>query len=49
MITEKTAARSKKANDGNRYWHEVTAGTEITTGTEQAGAESEKSREKRSG
>ena len=49
MITEKTAARSKKADAGNRHWHEVAAGTEITTRTEQAGAEREKPREKRGG
>ena len=36
MITEKTAARSKKADAGNRHWYEVAAGTEITTRTEQA-------------
>ncbi len=29
---------SKKADAGNRHWHKIAAGIEITAGTEQAGA-----------
>ena len=47
--SEKTAARSKKADAGDRHWYEVAAGTEITTRTEQAGTESSRPREKRGG
>ena len=36
--SETDAARSEKADDGNRHRHKITAGIEITAGTEQTGA-----------
>ena len=38
---------SKEADAGNRHWYKIATGVEITTGTEQAGTQREKTQEKR--
>jgi len=43
----KDAAGSKEADAGNRHWYKIATGVEITTGTEQAGTQREKTQEKR--
>ena len=40
-------AGSKEADAGNRHWYKIATGVEITTGTEQAGTQREKTQEKR--
>ena len=45
--SETDAAESKEADAGNRHWYKIATGVEITTGTEQAGTQREKTQEKR--
>jgi Protein of unknown function (DUF2992). len=45
--SETDAAGSKEADAGNRHWYKIATGVEITTGTEQAGTQREKTQEKR--
>ena len=44
---ETDAAGNKEADAGNRHWYKIATGVEITTGTEQAGTQREKTQEKR--
>ena len=44
--SETDAAGSKEADAGNRHWYKIATGVEITTGTEQAGTQREKTQEK---
>ena len=37
----------READAGNRHWYKIATGVEITTGTEQAGTQREKTQEKR--
>ena len=43
----KRMQRETEADAGNRHWYKIATGVEITTGTEQAGTQREKTQEKR--